>query len=334
MFVINKRERDLFLPDFNPGDYHTDQVSYEWVDTETLDNNRWRDMLEHYQPTVLVTAWSSPRIPESWALEPGCPLRYVCQITGTVKHVVSRPLMENGLLVSNWGSLISHTIAEHALLLVLGALRSVTLWPQSMKKPTYSVLNSLPVLKTRSLRGKRVGLHGFGAIARELVQMLKPHHVHLFAYSAPVPRAFMESQGVTYCATLEELFSQSDILIECEGLTSVSKGSVNEKILRLLPEDAVFVNVGRALVTDEAALIRLARERRLRAAVDVFQKEPQPLTSPWFEVPNAFLSPHIAGPTGDLYPGCGARALENVDRFLKGECPLDSLSLQAYDRVT
>jgi phosphoglycerate dehydrogenase-like enzyme len=218
------------------------------------------------------------------------------------------------------------------MLLVLGALRNVPLWGEMMSEPSYSVLELLPSLQTRSLRGKRVGLHGFGAIAREIVEIFKVHKVRLFAYSAPVPRKFIESLGVSYCATLEELFSQSDILIECESLTAASKGSVSEDVLKLLPEDAVFVNVGRAAVVNESALIRIAREKRLRVAVDVYGEEPA--NRELLELPNAFLSPHIAGPTSDVYSECGKRALENVARFLNGEEVNGAITPQVYDVST
>lgn len=334
LLALTADEMHLFLPGFDPAGVNSPAVRYCWLDTEGIDTCRWREALERHRPTVILTAWSARLVPEEWALAPGNPLRYICHITGGVRHVVARGLIEHGIIVTNWGSMVGHTIAEHALLMVLGALRNVPFWPQCMREGTYNVHRMMPTLRTRSLRGKRVGLHGFGAIARELVQMLKPHHVRLQAFSAPVPRNFIESHGVTYCASLEELFSHSDVLIECEGLTPATKGTVTEEILRLLPDDAVFVNVGRALITDEAALIRMAREKRLRVAVDVYQNEPQPADSAWLHVPGAFLSPHIAGPTGDLYPCCGARAMENVARFLRGEPPLDPISLQAYDRAT
>lgn len=294
-----------------------------------MDGAGWLKALEDGRPSVVMSGWSTLPIPLEWALAPESPLRYVCQITGSVRKAVARELIEHGIIVTNWGTLISHTIAEHALLLTLGALRNIAGWGRTITKMT-------PVfeLETRSLRGKRVGLHGFGAIARELVAMLNPHRVQLMSYSAPVPRPYMESFGVTYCESLEALFSQSDIVIECEGLTPESRHTVTERVLRLMPECGIFVNVGRSGVTDEAALLRLAREGRLRVAVDVYDKEPLPADSPWIGTPNVFISPHVAGPTWDTYPSCGKRALENVGRYLRGEAVMEPMTLQRYDVST
>lgn len=334
LFVLNPAERDIFLPGFECEELGLSRAEYHWVDASGLNAAGWEKTLSEHGPTVMVTAWGSPAVPREWVLGSDCPLRYVCHITGSVRRVVSREMIESGLLVTNWGSTISYTVAEHALLLLLGALRGVPLWPRAMTKPSYSASEIFPELRTRSLRGKRVGIHGFGAIARELVKMLKPHGVHLAAYSRPVPRAFIEKHDVTYCSSLEELFSRSDILIECESLTPETKGMVTGTILDLLPADAVFVNVGRAGVVDETALAQLAAERKLRVALDVYQSEPLPANSPWFEIPEAFLSPHIAGPTWDASARCGEFAMGNVAKFLRGESVEGVVTPEIYDHST
>lgn len=327
--VLTPYERDLFLPGWKPGQEGSARVSH--VDVSQSSRQGWLDMLREMSPTVLVTAWSCPTLPLEWWGESS--LRYLCSITGSVKPRVPRAFLERGLLVSNWGSLISHTVAEHALLLILASLRGIQGWPAMMREPR-DMLQMMRHLKTRRLRGARVGIHGFGAIARELVLMLKPHHVELSAYSEGVPQAHYDEYSVRRCRSLEELFAGADILIECEGLNERTKGAVTREMLALLADDAVFVNVGRGRVVDECALIDCAREGRLRVALDVYHREPLPEDSPLLDTPGILLSPHVAGPTSDTYPLCGEQALENVARFLRGETPSHLVTLEAYDRST
>jgi len=331
VFALNPMERSLFLRD-DPSGLSMD-VPQTWIDTEGHSQGSWEKLLREMRPTVLVTAWNSLPIPESWGLEADCPLRYLCSITGTVRNKIPRSLVQKGILVSNWGSVISHTIAEHALLLTMASLRTLNHWPDYVTVQ-HSHLEMMKSLKTRCLRGKRVGLHGFGAIAREIVAMLKPHQVEISAYSEGVPLSLYQAHGVNACRNLQELFSTSEILIECEGLNERSRGSVSAEILELLPLDAVFVNVGRGLVADEAALAKMAARRRLRVALDVFHQEPLPTDSPLLGNPGVILSPHAAGPTWDTYPLCGWLALKNVEAFLRGETPEHLMSLEAYDRTT
>ncbi len=329
VFVLTPYERELFLPGWSPSQ---DLVVRESVaDVSLRRREEWLDLLKELDPTVLVTAWSCPTLPVEWWEESS--LRYLCSITGSVKPRVPRICLEQGLLVSNWGNLISHTVAEHALLLVLASLRGIHGWPTMMKHPR-NMLEMMGHLKTRRLRGARVGIHGFGAIARELVLMLKPHHVDISAYSEGVPDSLYAEYSVKGCSSLEELFSGADILIECEGLNERTKGIVTRELLELLPGDAVFVNVGRGRIVDEAALTELAGEGRLRVALDVYHREPLPADSPLFEAEGVLLSPHVAGPTSDTYPLCGRQALENVARYLRGGTPDHLVTLESYDRAT
>src|SRR5438270_6057091 len=85
----------------------------------------WRNTVEEIQeanPEILITCWSSPLLRDEWLESPSCRLRYVCHLTGSVRHVVSRRFIERGGWVTNWGSIPSGAVAEHALLLALAAL--------------------------------------------------------------------------------------------------------------------------------------------------------------------------------------------------------------------
>ncbi len=149
-----------------------------------------------------------------------------------------------------------------------------------------------------------------------------------------MPRSLFEQYGVRSCDSLEELFSGSEVLIECESLTQRSQGSVTEAILRLLPEDAVFVNVGRGRIVDEDALARLASEGRLRVGLDVYEQEPLPADSPLRRTPHTLLSPHIAGPTLDGFSILSRFAVENIRSYLEGGKIQGQVTLDAYDRST
>ncbi|MDP0494700.1 MAG: NAD(P)-dependent oxidoreductase [Verrucomicrobiota bacterium JB024] len=223
-------------------------------------------------------------------------------------------------------------VAEHALLLALGALRGISHWRSYIQSVNGDLRYQAAELGTESLYGRRVGLHGFGRIARSLVALLRPFGVIVCCYSAHVPPAFLREHGVHPCASMEELFSSSEVFFECEALTSESTRSVTADLLRRLPDGAVFVNVGRGAVVDEEAL--LSEAGRLRVALDVVTREPLDSISPWFNSPQTLLSPHIGGPTFDSYASCGQFALTNLHAFLKGRPVQALLSLADYDRST
>ena len=332
LFVLNQREQGLF---FGPEVRELlAESSFEvaWANDRDLEESRWEKVLREARPDILVTCWSTPPLPEAWLGEPDCPLAYICHVTGTVRDIIPRSYLERGGKVTNWGGLAGRDVAEHALLLGLAALRRMPLWKGLCVKAGGKPGSVL--LETRTMHGRRVGLHGFGSVARSLVQLLKPFNVALAAYSRGVPGAAMRAAGVEPCQTLEELFSRSEVVFEVEALTPESMGSVNERTLAALPDGAVFVNVGRGHVTEEAALMREAASGRIHMALDVLWEEPPPLNPPIGRFSNVLVSPHIAGPTYETLPECGIMALRNIERYLRGERLEAEVDLNVYDRST
>ncbi len=282
------------------------------------------------RPRVLITGWGAPPLPALREEMPG--LEYVCHMAGSVRGLVPRKLLEQGLLVSNWGTAHAATVAECALMLALCGLRRVVesnlvmhvdrqwMWPNQCR----------PL----SLYRRRVGLHGIGAVARALLPLLRAFDCEVAAYSADVPPEVFEAAGVKRFDSLEELFAWSGVLMECEAASPQNRNTVREEHFRLLPEDAVFVNVGRAAVVDEAGMLRVAREGRIQFGLDVYQAEPLPEDSPLRGLRTVTLLGHQAGPTLDRRRDCGDIALENLERFLRGESPFNLISPEMYDRAT
>ena len=291
----------------------------------------WQRLWSERPAPVLVSAWQTPPLPANLPVGENGSLRYVCHLAGTVRKLIPRELIARGLVVTNWGDSISATVAECTLMLILMALRRASYWAVAMHREgawkdakTY----------TQSLLGRRVGLHGLGAISQSLVPMLRPFTDQIQAYSPHVPSQIFTRLKVAPARSLETLFSTSDVVVELAAATPENHHIVTEALLRLIPEGGVFVNVGRGSVVDEAALARVAREGRLQVALDVYGQEPLPADSPFRGLPNVTLLPHLGGPTRDRRRDSGALALKNLRAFQRGE-PLQAVvSLDVYDRST
>lgn len=325
---LNARERRLFFGE--------DKIAVDGaqiIESDVYSEREWRALLEELRPEVILSCWSTPALPLS-VREGERPLRYLCHLSGSVRKVVSRSLIQDGLLVTNWGNAASFEVAEHALLFMLASLRSLPRWAPAMKTPLESQQAEIDRLGTRSLRRQRIGLHGFGSVARELLSLLAPFGVHCRVYSEGVPESFIREHGAEAVSSLDELFSTSDVVVECEALTPHSVGSVTAALLDRMPEDAVFVNVGRGAVVDEAALAERAASGRLRVACDVFAGEPLVNDSPFWAAPRGLYSPHIAGPTQDANRSLGHLAVRNLERFVAGGRPENLITLMEYDRST
>ena len=323
--ALSKRELALFMPGSLQSQLRELLPAAHWIDPLTTPSD-WNGLLAQANPEIVLSGWHTPSVSiDSTAL------RYVCHIAGSVRRHVARGLLERGVQVSNWGEIVSETVAEGALSLTLAALRRTQEFGRVMHQE--GGWRWMPA-GTESLFDRRVGLHGFGSVARCLIPMLRLFRCSIKVFTTGVPAHWYVDHGVERAESLDELFGWSDVVVEVEAITSENRGVVNEALLRRLRRGSVFVNVGRGGLVDEAALARVAAENGLRLGLDVFDVEPLPADSPLRGLSDAVLSPHLAGPTDDRAHLCGEFALRNLARYLAGETIQGAVSLAAYDRAT
>ncbi|MEY3481435.1 MAG: D-3-phosphoglycerate dehydrogenase, partial [Verrucomicrobiota bacterium] len=226
------------------------------------------------------------------------------------------------------------TVAECGLLLTLMAMRRASHWAVAMHREGGWKDGMRTV--TQSLFGRSIGIHGFGHIAQQMVPLLRPFGGRISAYSPSVPDSIFAEHGVQRADSLEELFAGNDVIIELAPYSPKNHHIVTEKLLRSIRPGGVFVNIGRGAVVDEAALVRVAKERAddLQVALDVYENEPLPKDSPLRGIPNVALLPHIAGPTKDRRRDSTALALDNLEKFVRGEEIPGLITPEVYDRAT
>lgn len=217
----------------------------------------------------------------------------------------------NGQVQENYLSM-----AEATIMLVLACLHN---FPERMAALRQNVPPP-PRQQARMLRGKTLGMIGFGNMARAIAHRLANWEVDLQTYTprlrAPLP------PGVAR-VTLDDLLQRSDVVCVLASLNDETRGLLSAEKLSLMKPDAVLVNTARGGIVDEVALYRLAREGRLhKIALDVFEIEPLPADSKLRDLPNAILTPHCVGHSREGAEAVPAVATENILRALDGAPPL------------
>ena len=325
--ALSAAEMREFLPEALRAQVQALTPEYRQIDAGALDESGFARELAAANPDILVGCWKTPRLPDQ--LPPR--LRYVCYITGSVKKLVPRSHLERGLIVTNWGASISRTVAECALFHVLACLRNTSHWAIAMHQPGVAAWKG-GLSEARSLFSRRVGIHGFGPVARELVTLLRPWGCPISVLAPDLTPALARTHEIERAASLEALFAENEIIVELAPLIPATVGVVTERHLRLIRPGGVFVNVGRGAVVDEAALLRVAREGRIQVGLDVFTQEPLPADSGFRALPNVSLTPHIGGPTIDRFPDAGAFALKNLRAYVANQ-PLEAVvTPEIYDQ--
>ncbi|TPK99858.1 D-2-hydroxyacid dehydrogenase [Mesorhizobium sp. B2-4-14] len=182
------------------------------------------------------------------------------------------------------------------------------------------------------ITGKTVLIYGFGSLGEAIAERLRPFGVYIVGVrrsGEPHPLADeMHPPG-----ELRHLLPRVDFLVVSCPLTEATRSLFDEGLLSLLPKGSSLFNIARGPVVDNAALAAALRAGHLAGAIiDVFEHEPLPDTSPWWDVPNLLISPHISCDDAKGYiERCLAIFGANVERLCRGEALRNVVdSVQGY----
>lgn len=321
-----------FARQFFPGTLEDELKSvfetFVHLDPDELSRAECLELIRELRPSVIIVGWGAYMLDSSQVVGAEG-LEYVCNTCGGVRDLIPRRLIEDGLLVSDWGASISPVVAEGALLLILAASRRLVSTLRGMREG-----DGWNLREGRTLYRKPVGFHGFGRIAQALARQLMPFEVRLSVHAPGVPDSLIAQFGAAPCHSLPELFASNEIVVELEALNAETEGIITEELLRSIPPNGSFINVARAGLVEEEALLRVAREGRLHFGIDVFHQEPLPTDSILRHLDNVVLTPHSAGPTRDSLVECGRYALKNLRRWAAGEPVESAIDLRRFDLMT
>jgi len=184
-----------------------------------------------------------------------------------------------------------------------------------------------------SLRGKTVGIIGYGPIGREAARLAQAFGMEVLAlkrdpdvYRDPrfgmpgvgdpegrIPRRWFGPQARA------ELIALCDFIVVALPLTAETRHFVGVRELAAAKPTACLVNVGRGEVIDQDALVAALVDKRLAvAALDVMVPEPLPKDHPLWDIPNVILTPHSSGPNTGYQQDCCQIFAENLRRFVSG----------------
>ena len=212
----------------------------------------------------------------------------------------------------------SYPVAEWALALALISLRNAgeqfrhMISHEAYRRPTsdFGYVHA-------ELYGKKVGLIGCGHIGRRLIQFLKSFACDVRVHDPYIPKEIPDALDFLQ-TSLDSVLSNSDVVICLAPLTPATLGMIGKRELDLLPSGAVFVNVSRGAIVDSDALVERLGRKDIVAGLDVFDPEPIPANHPIKDLPNVFLSPHLAGVTAATREAFFTLMVDELDRFFHG----------------
>lgn len=183
------------------------------------------------------------------------------------------------------------------------------------------------------LRGKTVGIVGYGSIGRELARLCDAVGMTVLAAKRDVMKPEAR-EGWTEPGTgdplgeiprrlypggaLSVMVKDCDYVVMTAPLTSDTRQMVDQHVLGAMKRTACFINIARGDVVDEVALVEALRDGDIAgAALDVFSEEPLPSTSPLWTLNNVIISPHVSGDLPDYFERAGYVFAENLRRYVE-----------------
>jgi D-3-phosphoglycerate dehydrogenase / 2-oxoglutarate reductase len=232
---------------------------------------------------------------------------------------------ERGILVANTPDAPTESTAEHTVTLLLAAARRLVVADRRI----HGTAMDQKRMQGLELRGKTLGIVGFGRIGRRVAQICGPGlGMKVLAHD---PYVSGPQANATLVPTLEAMLEAADVVTVNCALTPETRLLINEARMRRMKKGAVLVNTSRGPVVDEDALVRVLKDGHLAAAgVDVFHVEPPAATHPLFALDTVVATPHIASYTDGGLLAMGRGSVEQVLQVIRGEKPENLLNPKAW----
>lgn len=230
---------------------------------------------------------------------------------------IKQSLTQRGTALTNSSAVYDEPCAQHLLAMIMALARGL---PAALDVQRSN--KSWPMLELRSqvrlLNDQTVLILGFGAIARRLVELLRPLGMNLIAVRRQIRGD--ESVPVVETSGVDELLPRADHIVNILPANEHTGNFLNAQRLANLRQGAIVYNIGRGTTLDQDALLSELRSGRIAAAyLDVTQPEPLPPDNPLWQTPNCFITPHIGGGHDREREHQVKHFLDNLRRFEKGE---------------
>jgi phosphoglycerate dehydrogenase-like enzyme len=276
---------------------------------------------------ILVTGWGCPRI-DTAVLDAAPKLRAVLHSAGSVKGFAGPEIWQRGITVSSAADANALPVAEYTLAMILLAGKDLFGARERLRAsrahPGWGIVPGI------GNHGRRVGVIGASRIGRRVLELLRPFDLRPVLTDPYVSAEQAARLGVPLVES-DDLLRTSDIVTIHAPETPETRHLIGRRELALMPDGAVLINTARGGLVDHDALVAELRTGRLSAILDVTDPEPLPADSPLYDLPNAFVTPHLAGSQGNELARLGATVAREAERLVAGEGPAYPVELAALE---
>ena len=329
--IIFQNEKGDFMSDNKPKlfstfelqektqNYLSDKFEYEqWVKEGTIPYEKLKNKVKDID---VLLCFALDNIDKE-LIESSKSLKIISTRTAGYDHIDIDTAYDNNIKVTKVSEPISEGVAETTLGLMLALGRGIHQGNNYMEKETWEVNEVWKnPWKIRTLKGKKAGIIGMGAIGKRIAELLDTVDMEILYYNRSRKEDIEENYEAKYLE-LEKIAPQADFLISALPLTEETHHTFDEKMFKKMKEYSTFINISRGGVTDTKALIKALKEEWIKnAAIDVYEEEPLPEDSELYEIDKnkLLLTPHMAGLSIETGKNAGLKAAKNAYKALEGK---------------
>ncbi|MWG33855.1 hydroxyacid dehydrogenase [Halomarina oriensis] len=304
---------------------------------EALGTVTWNGSDEQFRPAdlrealagvdVCVTGWGTPRLTEAVIADADA-LELMAHVGGSVGALASHALYDRDVTVCSAIGTMAPFVAEGVLAHLLATLRDLPAFDRDLRAGEWPKVPD----RSDSLFGRTVGFVGLGAVGGELLDLLAPFDVEVLVYDPYVGTDRLSNHSNARIAALDETLRSADAVSVHAAKTPETVGLLDAERLALLRDGTVLVNAARGAVVDEDALVAELESGRIRAALDVFEREPLPADSPLRSLDAVSLTPHVAGAPAERH--LAGTVVAEVERFAAGDPLRHTISRERFETMT
>ncbi len=251
-------------------------------------------------------------------------LRVFVRCAVDIRNVNVEAASQAGVLVTRAGPGFIQAVAELALGFMVDLSRGV-----SRTTADYQAARKPDVRMGRQLAGSRIGIIGYGSIGRYLAELAKALRMEVLVSD---PFVSVSDPAIRQVA-LGELLAASDYVVCLAIANEQTENLIGAAALARMQRHAVFINLSRGNLVDEAALAQALRENRIAgAAMDVGRAADQMPTPDLARLPNVIATPHFGGLTPQAIEYQSLETVRQVDAIIKGEVPPGAVNADRWTR--
>ena len=244
-------------------------------------------------------------------------LKHIAVIATGYNNVDLAAAKETGITVTNVAGYAKYSVPQHAFTLILNLATRVPQYCNDIMVGEWQKSPAFTLLKypTFELRGKILGIIGFGSIGRNVARIAKAFDMNVMIYD------IVDIKDPEYrISPLDEVLSQADIITLHCPLTPQTENIIDAQALKKMKKTAILINTARGGVVDEEALAQALKRGEIGGAgIDVLTKEPPPKNHPLLQnIKNLILTPHSAWSTHEARQNLIDEVAENIQAFIEG----------------